>query len=190
MAILEVLAHPSDKYGPRTWANAGEAGLTVAFASDFSTAGERLTHKAAGDRYLGIQLSQESFNRDGALHAARLLFRAVRAAQVSVLNVAGNGIYTLDRAGINQELANRFVGSVIAMVHKHYPLRKVISGGQTGIDIAGAVAGVYLRVDTKVLLPRGFIQRARDRTDAAHSADEIRLQIETGARALQGRLLV
>lgn len=164
--------------------------MTVAFACDFSTAGERLTHRAAGDRYVGIQLSRDSLNRDSALEAARKLFKAVRAAQVSVLNVAGNGLYTLDRAGINQEWANRFVGSVIAMVHRHYPLRKVISGGQTGIDVAGAVAGVYLGIDTKVLLPRGFIQRGRDRKDATHSAEEIRSQIETGARALEGALLI
>ena len=46
----------SPKYHDRTVMNAREADLTVAFAVDFSTAGEKLTREAAGDRYLAIGL--------------------------------------------------------------------------------------------------------------------------------------
>lgn len=48
MKKLIIKESTSSKYTPRTYYNAKSADLTVAFAVDFSTAGERCTHKAAG----------------------------------------------------------------------------------------------------------------------------------------------
>lgn len=190
MADLKVLEHSSPSYGPRTWSNAYDGDVTVAFAVDFNTAGERLTHKASGDKYVGIELTRDGFNTDGALSAARKLFQFVRARRSGlVLNVAGNGIYTLAKSGISQADVNLFVASVLGKVHEHHALSKVISGGQTGVDVAGAVAGVVIGVHTQVLLPRGFIQRDESKVDRSHSAEDIRRQIEDGAAAVKDRLL-
>jgi len=178
VARVEVGEHGSASYSPRTYANAKGADLTVAFAVDFSTAGEKLTHKAAGDRYVGIDLSLEP------IQAARRLYRALHAHDAYTLNVAGNGIYTLAQHGWSQERINRYVYEVMAKVHEHWPLKHVRSGGQTGVDMAGVTAAHALGIDALALLPKGFIQRSSDRVDRQMSEAEIRSQVLAGAAEL------
>ncbi len=179
--MLTVQAHASRSYSPRTYANAHGADLTVAVAVDYSTAGERLTHKAAGDRYLAIPLGGDPIS------AARKLFVELRKHDAHTLNVAGNGIYTLSGHGWDQEQANEWVHAMLAKVSAHWPITLVRSGGQTGIDIAGVSAAHALGLETLALLPAGFIQRYQDQIDRPHSQQEIREQIEHYARLLRDR---
>lgn len=178
-AKLEVLEHASSNYSPRTWANAKGADLTVAFAVDFTTAGEKLTHKAAGDRYVGIDLAMES------MQAARTLYRAMRAFDAHSLNVAGNGIYTLAKHGWTQERVDAYVFAVLAKVHEHWPIQHVRSGGQTGVDMAGVTAAHALGIDALALLPKGFIQRGADKVDLAMTKEVVLAAIQTASEALR-----
>lgn len=180
--MLTIIEHSSPKYGPRTYANAGAADLTVAFAVDFSTFGEKATHKAAGLRYVGIPLSGDW------LQGARLLYRAMRGHNAKSLNVAGNGIYTLDQRGWTQAQANEYVYRAIAKVHEHWPIESIRSGGQTGIDIAGLVAARVLGIPATGLLPKGFLQRTADKVDRCMTEADIRAQIDTGAAEIRARL--
>lgn len=189
MASVLVKEHRSSSYGPRTWENASRGDVTVAFAVDFQTAGEKLTHKASGEKYIGLPISTALMTSEHAIQCARKLFAFARSRNCRCLNVAGNGIYTLAKSGISQADVNLFVASVLGKVHEHHALSKVISGGQTGVDVAGAVAGVVIGVHTQVLLPRGFIQRDESKVDRSHSAEDIRRQIEDGAAAVKDRLL-
>lgn len=81
-------------YAERTKLNASSAGLTVAFAVDFETAGERLTARSASrTKYLGI-LIQEVPDVEGM--AWNLIDRMwFLSKNTKTLNIAGNGIYTL-----------------------------------------------------------------------------------------------
>lgn len=178
VAQIEIVEHSSASYSPRTYANAKGADLTVAFAVDFSTAGEKLTHKAAGDRYIGIALALEP------IQAARQLYRALRAQDAHTVNVAGNGIYTLAQHGWSQQRINRYVYEVLAKVHEHWPLKHVRSGGQTGVDMAGVTAAHALGIDALALLPKGFVQRAADKVDRQMPAADIREQVLAGAAEL------
>lgn len=182
--MLTVQAHTSSRYSPRTYANAHGADLTVAVAIDFSTAGERLTQKAAGDRYLAIQLEGDP------VAAARKLYAELRRRNASTLNVAGNGIYTLSRHGWSQEQVNQWIHAMLSKVAAHWPLTLVRSGGQTGIDIAGVAAAHTLGLDALALLPAGYIQRYEDQIDKQHSQSEITNQIEQYARRLADRSVV
>lgn len=176
--ILQVLQHKSSSYSPRTAENALGADLTVAFAQDYSTAGERLTKKMAGAKFVAVPLGQPP------VEAARLLYKALKYHDARVLNVAGNGIYTL-QANWTQSSLNQWVYQVLALVHKHWPLETVRSGCQTGADLAGLVAAYACGVRKVIaLLPHGFIQRGADGIDREHSQSEIREQILAGARAL------
>lgn len=175
---LEVLEHAAPTYSPRTYANARVADLTVAFAVDFGTAGERLTHKAAGERYVGIPLDVEP------LAAARMLYSAMKMRRAASLNIAGNGIYTLARHDWSQEKINQYVYDVLSKVHEHWTIQTVRSGGQTGVDLAGVTAAYALCIPATALLPKGFIQRAADKIDRSMSAEAVRAQIEIGARKL------
>lgn len=177
-ALLTVQEHRSESYAARTFHNASVAALTVAFTMDCRTAGERLTAKAAGDRYVHLHLGDDlTFN-------ARLLYRAWRPNAGQTLNVAGNGIYTLVRYEWSQERLNRYVYSVLELLNKHAPIGQIVSGGQTGVDIAGAVAGVALGIPTSVTLPAGFLQRHEDGADRRHTVDDIRHQVLAGVTTL------
>ena len=150
---MKVVEHKAATYPPRTHYNAKNSDLTVAFAEDYSSRGEELTQEAAGDRYLRIELDMP------AIEAARILYRECKKRGAKVLNIAGNGIYTLKDYGWRQEHLNLWVYKVLELVHKHHPLEMVISGGQTGVDFAGGVAGELLGLNPVMTFPKGYLQR-------------------------------
>lgn len=85
-STVDVIESAHSSYGPRTRHNAHEAHVTAAFAVDFTTRGEALTHSAAGDRHLALPLAAPP------IESARKLFVKLRAAPGRTLNVAGNGL--------------------------------------------------------------------------------------------------
>lgn len=164
---MKLIEHSSPLYSPRTYVNAEKAQLTVAFAVDFNTAGEKLTHKAAGISYVRCRL------KDPWIECARDLWRACRKHGVGTLNVAGNGIYTLMKHGITQQDLNLYVYRVIAQVHEYSPIQMIVSGGQTGVDLAGAVAAELLGIPCEMTFPKGFKQRYENGEDSDHTEQEI-----------------
>lgn len=176
---LYVKEHSSEKYPPRTYYNAKSGDVTLALAVDLTTAGEKLTKNAAGDKYIGFALTPDTTTLD----IARQLYKKLKDSNAKTLNVAGNGIYTLKKHGCNQEFINQFVYEIIAQVHKFHPLERIFTGGQTGVDIAGAVAGYALGIPTEVTLPNGYRQRF-EHTDIIQKQDVIIEQITSGALSL------
>ena len=179
---LTIQQHKSSSYAPRTYENAAKADVTIAIAVDYNTAGERLTHKAAGEKYL--KLDPANTNIDNA----RLLYkRLVRdcPGKIANINVAGNGIYTLHKHGISQEQINLDVYRILRKVYEYFKIDSIRSGGQTGVDLAGGVAGVALGIPTTLLLPKGFKQRHENGVDVEHTEDEIRAQVLQGVAQLK-----
>jgi hypothetical protein len=152
---LEEDASPS--YQPRTLTNA-EADATWAYAVDFDTAGERLTAAAAGAKLLQVRVGTP------AAECARLLVEHLARLDAKSLNVAGNGLATLARQFPNTKLnpatlqakLDAYVLAVLREVHAARPLKQVRSGGQSGVDEAGAKAAIALGIPTRVLMPKGF----------------------------------
>ena len=169
-------------YAKRTWenANADDVDFTLAFAVDFSTAGEKCTARAAGSSLLAIELP---LKKNGGLDLSP---KAVKAAVDGIidilpeeflsgepfgLNIAGNGLYTLAAAGATQEQCDEFVLKVLSGLQKKGAvLSSVRTGGQTGIDEAGAVAGRVLGVPTTVHAPKNWYQRGADGKDVTGEA--------------------
>lgn len=179
---LTILEHKSSSYGPRTYVNAAESDLTIAIAVDYTTAGEKLTHKAAGEKYLKLDPVLPWIEN------ARILFKQLSRNgnnSPAYINVAGNGIYTLCKHGKSQYEMNQYVYDILAQVSEYFPIRAIRSGGQTGTDIAGGVAGVALGIPTTLLLPKGFKQRHEDGVDIEHTEDEIREQVMSGVARLK-----
>lgn len=170
--MITILEHTSSSYAPRTYANAATADVTIALAVDYTTAGERLTHKAAGDKYLRLD-----FVNVERLHLARLLYGWMRQNNSRTINVAGNGVYTLHKHGFSIEYMKQVLLDILTPVHKFWKIDKIISGGQTGVDIAGGWAGVKLGIDVELLLPKGFKQRHEDGIDVTHTREEIMEQL-------------
>lgn len=181
-AALTVNDHKSSGYRERTKFNADSADVTVAIAKDFTTAGERLTRTVAGNRYTHFGFGDA--RKDG-----RALAQLMQQRGATSLNVAGNGIYTLAKHGMTQAEVNQHVYELLSEAHAINPITKIVSGGQTGVDIAGAVAAKALGIDAVITLPQGFLQRNEAREDRRLSRAEIVRQIEEGAAALKPRKL-
>ncbi len=147
-------------------------------AANYETAGERLTKNVAGDKYLAIPLDVTP--EKGGLRLAK----AMRQLDTTTLNVAGNGIYTLAGGGHTQASINQHMHDLIAAAHKLRPITKIVTGGQTGVDLAGAVAAKALGIPAVVTMPRGFVQRDALGKDAQHTAAEIQQQIDDGAKQI------
>lgn len=177
--ILRLEAHKEYSYVPRTGENARGADVTVAFAADFTTAGERLTKREAGPRYVGIP-----FGEDPATSADALV-KFLAARKGSSLNVAGNGIYTLVANGVTQVHANQWVFEVLSLVHARAPLSSIRSGGQTGIDQAGLVAAIALGVPAYGLYPKSFRRRNAEGEEVHSTAAKLERELTEQAAQLK-----
>lgn len=174
--MIELLEHASSSYGPRTWHNAAQ-GVTLAVAVDFSTAGEKLTTKASAKN--GIIHMDAKGGDDAAIEAARQLYKMLRDTNCRVVNIAGNGIYTFAKHGYCQGLVNQIVWNIMYLVHEHYPLDKVVSGGQTGADIAGLIFAERLGIPSTGMWPKGYKMRFENGVDILHTEDQVRAILNT-----------
>ena len=178
---LELLEHISSNYQYRTQYNATVADLTVAFAVDFQTAGERLTKKVSKDKYLGFLLSDTV--GEHPLHIAAKIKKWCIDKEVRTLNIAGNGLYTLCEYDWTQEKINIFMYTVLKAL-KNSSITKIISGGQTGVDYAGLVAGYSLGYAVCGTFPKGFRQRNEEGIDYTQTEVEVRRRIIDDASKL------
>lgn len=180
MRELILVEHKSESYAPRTYHNASQ-GVTLAIATDFTTAGEKLTHKAANGKIV-----QQEFNIifwDEVI-PARKLYSMLKKYDCHTVNIAGNGIYTLQKKGVTQKEANRYVYDILKLVNTHWSITKIVSGGQTGMDIAGLVAGCALGIETIGMWPKGFKMRFEDGKDVNMTEDEIKTIVYYGVKEL------
>lgn len=173
--------HASPDYGPRTTINAQSADITLAFAVDFTTAGEKLTARVAGKRYRAIRFGQD------VEEAAEKVVEALRQHQARTVNIAGNGSYTLLAQGISQEQANQWLFDVLRRVREQMPIDRLRSGGQTGIDTAGLVAGLALGIPSTGLYPKGFRIRLKDGRDIHPAKDKLEKALRQQAEVLRPR---
>ena len=171
---LELNEHESSSYQPRTKFNASSADLTIAFAADLTTFGEQATKKFAGSKYLGFDLLSPASTVSNMV--ASIVYEC-QTKNLRTINIAGNGIYTLAKFGISQHQINQIVFEVISNVHDLWPISKIYTGGQTGVDIAGAVCGVLLDISTLVTFPKGFKQRNEYGKDITNTEADILRQI-------------
>lgn len=149
----------SSGYKERTIKNAS-ADATIAIATDFTSAGEKLTAstvKAQQRKYIPVDansLEVSPLRVNGVVNSLNLLPNSTIS-----LNIAGNGIYTM-KGKYTQEQVDDFTYNLLkAIVESPNLTRKIGSirtGGQTGFDEAGAKAGMKLGIPTSILAPKGW----------------------------------
>lgn len=156
-------------------ANAQDVDFTLAFAVDFTTYGERATAKAAGDSI--VQVDFPLSDKGGLDLSAKGVQKAVKEVFESLpeeffkgescgLNIAGNGLYTLSSKGVTQEQCDEFVTRVLdGLQKKGMQISSVRSGGQSGVDESGAVAGVVLGIPTTVHTTKDWAFHGTDNRD-------------------------
>ena len=179
---LVLQEHPVEGYRGRTLVNAQQASLTVAFAVDFETAGERLTKSAAGGKYAAVPYGMP---QPQAVHIICEQLRKQSSSAATVLNIAGNGLYTFKaKLGMSQDAVNAWVFEVIRHVHQAQPLARIRSGGQTGADTAGLVAALALKIPALGLYPKGFLRRGPTGKDYTSTREGLQDELLHMARQL------
>lgn len=165
----------SENYNERTNINAN-ADATIAFAMDFTTAGERVTKKyVENNNKLYIPIDMKNLKGVTVEEIANKIVNDINKKYNSLfkrdisINIAGNGIYTFEKYNINQNRIDSFIYNVLRNVVNNPKLNVKVnlirSGGQTGADESGAKAGKQLGIKTIVLAPKGYRFRRSDNKD-------------------------
>lgn len=146
---VDFVTTTSTDYPSRTRANANWSDITLHLATDFNTAGEKLTQRSAGEKLISGNLN------DSVKDIVDGLLKQINDNNLPKdnikLNVAGNGIYTLKDKFAQYEL-NDLVTTIISELQKNgISISEIRSGGQTGIDEAGVMAGKMLGIKSSVL---------------------------------------
>lgn len=150
-----------NRYAVRTETNIKKSDITIAFANNWNTAGEQVTEKLANENkkpYVDINILKSGIlpvNIEDKIDEIVKAITKLKKDEITI-NIAGNGIYTLNIAGISQEQCNNFVYTVLHGVQSK--LKKsnskiklnIRSGGQTGADEAGIVAAMALKLPSTV----------------------------------------
>lgn len=180
--MVIVQEHANSGYRDRTIFNAESADVTLALATSFETAGEKLTFRAAGEeKYIGILLTPDL----SSIEVARKLYKFMKERNAKTLNIAGNGIYTLCKDGFDQPSINAFLCDALEIVNRNYPIERIFSGGQTGVDMAGAVVAQYLGIPALITFPKDFMQRFEDNVDVIQTKESVEEQIKYWGRFLE-----
>lgn len=166
----------SNSYPSRTKENADWSDITIAFAIDFNTAGEKLTKNLAGNKYISSALpadsnyedSLASNNENAYSYHANEIYKQLKAKgklKNIKLNIAGNGIYSL-RGFTTQEELNEYITNVIKTLQNlGVTISEIRSGGQTGVDEAGIIAAQRLEIPNEVHSTANFMFRDKSGKD-------------------------
>lgn len=153
----------NNSYPSRTRENANWSDITIALAQDFNTAGEKLTKRVAGNKYVSSILLAES---NDASEIAEKLYSQIKAkGKVDNLkiNIAGNGIYSMKQ---NQSYYNDLMTIILKKLQdKGITISEIRSGGQTGIDEAGIIAAQRLGIPNEVHSTANFMFRDKSGKD-------------------------
>lgn len=171
--------HSQYSYQPRTKFNADNSDLTIAFTVDQFTAGERLTRKLATEmKYMHINLHTVS-----PACAARDIHNRIASqfkGACNIINIAGNGVYTLTRHKWMQGDANQYLFDTFSVLKDKWgnmPVKGFRSGGQTGVDIAAAVMAYALGADAVITFPKSYRQRGVDGQDFVEKREDVMMKV-------------
>lgn len=153
----------NNSYPSRTRENADWSDITIALAQDFNTAGEKLTKRVAGNKYVSGDLSAES---NDASEIAESLYNQIKSRGKTdnlKINIAGNGIYSMKQ---NQSYYNDLVTQILKnLLDRGIIISEIRSGGQTGIDEAGIIAAQRLGIPNEVHSTANFMFRDKSGKD-------------------------
>lgn len=172
---IQFKEHPLADYPSRTRENAS-ADVTIALAVDFNSAGEKLTKNSVtqqGKMYIPIDLNKGLAVTPERVDKIVDMLNRIGKPEIT-MNIAGNGIYTM--AGqYTQPQLDEFMYQLLSAVLQSPNLKTKIvagrTGGQTGMDEAGAKAMSRLGIPTTVLAPKGWKMRGIDGKDVSGATE-------------------
>lgn len=160
---INFITTPSKNYADRTKANAEWSDITMALAEDFNTAGERLTKTVAGNKYVSANISNDVSTIVNNIYNQLVSKGKIKDIK---LNIAGNGIYSLKDT--QSQYDAKLIDIIKGLQVKGITISEIRSGGQTGIDEAGAKAGQFLNIKTTIISTSDFKFRNKQGVDISN----------------------
>lgn len=158
-------------YPPRTRKNAS-ADVTLAFAVNFTTPGEKLTHKEVinqGKLYIPIDLLSREFLKQDFLDSVAEKINSLNKTEITI-NIAGNTVTRfkfIDPQGSIDRIVYNFLNELNNNDVAKFKIVQIRSGGQTGADEAGIKAALKLNIPALVYSAKGWLFRTSDGNDIA-----------------------
>jgi hypothetical protein len=163
MKEIEFFESKTTNYAARTKTNAEYADITFAFAVDFSSKGEVLTKqcvKKLNKIYVPINANDLKITEERILKVIDFINNSKQVNKNIIINIAGNGIYTLKKYSITQHVADSFAFAFLKTLIDNdkfsYKVIEIRTGGQSGFDESGAKAGYKLGIKTSIVSPKGW----------------------------------
>lgn len=182
--MLKIMQDNSTGYSNRTKQNASGR-ITIAIAADFGTAGEKLTAKVAKEHSVAFRAWRIDNLLDCIELHSSMIVSSMKKYECFDLNIAGNGIYTFSRHGYTQNRLNKIMYDLLKGVIEKIDIKSIRSGGQTGMDLAGLVAGNALGINCEALYPKNFKIRFEDGKDIFLTEEKIYDMIVSQAKVLR-----
>lgn len=194
-ASVEFIESTKD-YTGRNEENANWSDVTLSFAADFSTGGEKATKRYAGNKFVPVHMffgaDEEHpsvfINTGNEDREAKEILKDLKKQGLPTknikLNIAGNGIYSFipGERDLTQAEFNDYVTKVITELQKlGVTIAEIRSGGQTGADEAGIIAATRLGIKATVNAPKGWKFRISPGTRGDVS-DEARFKARFGVQ--------
>lgn len=155
-------------YPQRRKENIDLSDATIAFATDFTTAGEKGTKRDAGKKYNRVKLYDAKDRYDGTLikddEDIEAIVKRYKGKGPIKLNIAGNGIYTF-KSYTQEDLNSGITGIIRYLIEEGIEISEIRSGGQTGIDEAGIIAAQRLGIPAVVHGTKDWAFRGKDNKD-------------------------
>lgn len=178
------ITESSGGYKQRTIYNVLHSDVTIAFAVDFSTSGEKLTSSTAhtyNKPILKIPIPTQlddthsipALSEDVLNQIIQFCVSNIKNDKICI-NIAGNAIQRFFKYKITQKILNVWMIHIINSIKKALPDTVSISirsGGQSGADIAGIVAGISNGIPCVVHYPRGYMTRNEYGVDQTYDYD-------------------
>ena len=167
--MIKFIEDTCSNYQHRTFLNVDKSELTVIFAIDLTTAGEKCTLNYC--KICEKPVFVFNVNERGGLNfeeggKVAELVNYIYKNKITNINIAGNGIYTFNKHGVTQKRLNELVYNFLNFINtSKWSIKQVRSGGQTGADEAGLIAGDKLGLETTSLCPKGWRFRTADGQD-------------------------
>ncbi len=160
--MIEFIECPYIGYAERTRQNVRETDVTIAFAVDFTTAGEKCTFNACNAYsrlYIPVNFNDlvcpDPIVHTTAIGRVQHELDNVIYHQMT-LNIAGNGLHALRNRG--QQFVDDTILYALQFLNRE-KIGSIRSGGQSGVDEAALKAADKLGIRAKCVAPKGWIYR-------------------------------
>lgn len=133
--MIQFIEHESPGYTGRTLRNISKTEMTLAFAMDFNSAGEKLT-KSLCEKLNKPYQAVDLISGFSAYNRIAPIVRSMDVFDVKRLNIAGNGIYSLRQTYTQRSLDDFIYAFMVLLIREYGYAVDIYSGGQTGVDEA------------------------------------------------------